>query len=178
MRTLVWALTFFLTFSVGAQETSYLQDALKYFELNGTEKQYNQAVDQMFDLLRQQYSSANVPEEVWKQLATKKPGAITNIKSLLVSAYRGNFSHADIKELIKFYDSSIGRQLVLDRTAVSSEQQEELSKFFNSEVGLKMQNQSESLKSMVSEVSELWSRDLYREALGFLKEKGYQVTPQ
>jgi len=45
--------------------------------------------------------------------------------------------------------------------------------FYDSQVGQKVQHQSESLKMMVGEVSELWSRDLYTETIEKLKAKGY-----
>lgn len=173
MRDLVFVLTFFLTVTACMPQKSYHQDAMRYFELNGTEQQYNAAIDQMFDLLKRQYTDKNVPEATWKELKGIKPAALNNIKSLLVSAYRGNFSHEDMKELIAFYESETGQQFVTDRTKLSNDQQNELSAFYDSQVGQKVQHQSESLKMMVGEVSELWSRDLYTETIEKLKAKGY-----
>ncbi|MFD2564624.1 DUF2059 domain-containing protein [Aquimarina rubra] len=175
MRYLVFVLTLFLTVTACFAQRSYHEDAIRYFELNGTEQQYDTAIDQMFSLLQQQYSNQNVPDNVWDELQSNKTDAITNIKSLLVSVYRSNFTHEDIKQLIIFYESETGRQLVKDRTQLSDNQKNKLSDFFNSEVGQKVQNQSDSLRSMVSEVSELWSRDLYNETIQKLKTKGYKL---
>lgn len=177
MRNVVFSLTLFLTITLFSQQRSYHEDALKYFELNGTEQQYSAAIDQMFDLLKKQYASQHVPDAVWEELQKNKAAAITNIKALLVSAYRGNFTQKDIQDLVVFYSSDTGRQLVQDRTKLTTQQNAELSDFYGSDVGQKLQNQSETLKMMVSEVSELWSRDLYKQTIDQLSAKGYQ-TPQ
>ncbi|WP_299246719.1 DUF2059 domain-containing protein [uncultured Aquimarina sp.] len=175
MRDIVFALTLFLTSTACMSQRSYHQDAIRYFELNGTEQQYDTAIEQMFALLKEQYSSQNVPDKVWEELKGDKTAALANIKSLLVSAYRSNFSQEDIKQLIVFYESETGQQMVKDGTQLSDAQKTKLSDFFNSKVGQKVQNQSDSLRSMVAEVSELWSRDLYTETIQKLKSKGYQT---
>ncbi|WP_405207816.1 DUF2059 domain-containing protein [Aquimarina sp. LLG6339-5] len=175
MRNLVFVLTLFLTVTANFAQRSYHEDTMRYFSLNGTEQQYDQAIDQMFTLLKQQYSSQNVPDSIWNELMGDKTEPLRNIKSLLVSAYRSNFSHEDIKELIVFYESKTGQQMVKDRTQLSDSQKVALSDFFSSEVGQKVQNQGDSLRTMVAEVSELWSRDLYTETIKKLKTKGYQM---
>ncbi len=175
MRYLAFCVTLFLTVTAYSQQKSYHEDALKYLGLNGTEKQYSAAIDQMFDLLKSQYSSQNIPDTVWQELKGIKKESLTTIKSLLVSAYRGNFSHEDIKSLITFYESDTGKQMVADMSQMSEDQKVKLSEFFNSDIGQRVKNQSDSLKSMVSEVSELWSRDLYKNTIEKLKAKGYQM---
>lgn len=164
------------TSTVFSQQESYHEDAMRYFEINGTEKQYSEAIDQMYELLKKQYTSLNVPSSVWKQLENNKKQPLQNIKALLVSAYRSNFSHQELKELLSFYESETGKQVVADISKLTPEQSEEFAKFLNSAVGQKVQNQSESLKMMVGEVSELWSRDLYRDVVSKLKEQGYAIS--
>ncbi len=161
MRGFVFRLAFFLIVTTCLSQKSYHQDAIKYLELNGTEQQYNEAIDQMFDLLKRQYNSQGVPETVWQELQKVKGASIQDIKSLLVSVYKSSFSHKDIKELIAFYKLS------------EDQQKKELPQFLSSEVGQKIQNQGDSLKSRVGEVSELWSRDLYNETIEKLEAKGY-----
>ncbi len=175
MRNIIFGLTVLLTISTSLAQKSYHEDAMKYFVLNGTERQYSEAVDQMFDLLQKQFENQEVPEKVWRELRANKTTSLTHIKSLLVSAYRGNFSHDDIKELIRFYESDTGKQMVQDVSQLDASQKVKLSEFFTSPTGQKVQNQSSTLKSMVSEVSELWSRDLYQETLEKLKVMGYQL---
>ncbi|MBW1295026.1 DUF2059 domain-containing protein [Aquimarina litoralis] len=175
MRYLVFVLTLFLTVTANFAQRSYHEDAMRYFSLNGTEQQYDEAIDQMFILLKQQYSGQQIPENVWKEIKVDKKKSINDIKSLLVSAYRSNFTHEDIKQLIGFYESETGQQMVKDRSQLNDRQKVELSNFFTSEVGQKVQNQSNSLRTMVAEVSEQWSRDLYEQTVKKLKSKGYQL---
>ena len=176
MRNIFFTIVF-LFFSAGikAQKTTYVEDTMKYLELNGTTKQYNQAVDQLFVMLKQQYATANIPDTVWAELETVKPQELIKIKSLLVSAYRGNFSQEEVQEMIEFYDSPAGRQLVVDPTAMSSEQKDAFTLFTQSEIGKKIGTSKESLSLMVSEVSELWSRDLYKNITEQLQSKGYAM---
>lgn len=174
MNNLVFVLTLFLTSILYSQQKSYHEDVVRYLEINGTAQQYGGAVDQMFVMLKQQYMNNNVPEKVWEELINEKANALTDVKSLLVSAYRSNFSHESIKELISFYESDTGKQVVADITQLTDVQKIELNSFYNTEVGKKVQRQSESLKMMVSEVSELWSRDLYKQTVEKLEAKGYK----
>ena len=173
MRYLVFVLTLFLTVTASLAQRSYHEDAMRYFSLNGTEKQYDEAIDQMFILLKQQYSAQQIPDTIWDEVQVDKKKSINNIKSLLVSAYRNNFTHKDIKELIGFYESETGQQMVKNRSRLTDSQKVEVSEFFTSEVGQKVQNQSNSLRTMVAEVSEQWSRDLYEQTVKKLKSKGY-----
>lgn len=175
MKNIVFGFLLIFTSTVFSQQKSYHEDAMRYFELNGTEKQYSEAIDQMFSLLRSQYSSQNIPENVWNELQGDKKGPLLTIKSLLVSAYRSNFSHQELKQLLTFYESETGKQVVKDVNQLTAEQKNKFAKFLNSDIGQKVQHQSESLKMMVGEVSELWSRDLYKEVVSKLKAKGYAI---
>jgi len=173
MKNLICTLVLLVSSVVSYAQKSYQQDAIKYFEINGTEQQYSIAIDQMFDLLKSQYSSQDIPESLWKELEDGKANSLTMIKSLLVSAYRSNFTHEDIKTLIKFYESDAGKQMVSDRTKLTDNQKIELDNFLKTEVGKKVQHQGKELTTMVSEVSEQWSRDMYMKIVKKLASKGY-----
>lgn len=166
----------FLVITVAsAQETSYADDAMKYLELNGTTKQYDEAVDQLFVMLKQQYSAANIPSTIWTDFEAQKPKELHKIKSLLVSAYRSSFSQEELKEMIAFYDTPAGRQLVADPTAMTDAQKDAFTLFGQTPTGQRIEQQQETLSRMVSEVSELWSRDLYKDITAQLKSKGYEL---
>ncbi len=175
MRNRVFGLTLFLVTIACVQQTSYQEELIKYFELNGTEKQYNAAIDQMFQLLKNQYNSQNVPENVWQELQEEKPLALDQIKLMLVPAYQSNFTQEDIQQLIAFYESDTGKQVVKDQASLTETQKEEFTSFLNSEIGLKVQDKSEALRKMVGEVSESWSSKLYRDMVEKLKAKGFTV---
>lgn len=154
-------------------QTSYQDKVIRYFEINGTENQYSMAIDQMFELLKNQYSAQQVPENVWSELQDHKVTALKDIKSLLVPVYQTNFEQEEIEQLILFYESATGKQVAKDQSSLTEKQKEEFAKFLVSEVGKKVQDRSETLQKMVGEVSESWSSKLYNEMVQKLNKKGF-----
>ncbi len=162
-------------FSMMAQELSRQESIVKYLTINGTHAQYKSAYDQMFDVLEQQFKGANVPVEVWTEVKTKKPMAINQVVGMLASAYRENFSKEDINNLINFYSTGTGQQVLQDPTQLNKEQNQELANFHSSVTGQKMFEVRPKLEKDISQVSEYWSRDLYKSTLDALAAKGYQA---
>jgi hypothetical protein len=58
-------------FSVMTQELSRQEIIVKHLTIKGTHAQYNSAYDQTFDVLEQQFKSANVPAQVWTAVKSK-----------------------------------------------------------------------------------------------------------
>lgn len=175
MKKLLISLLFLATFSSYGQEASFNEVAMKYLQTNGTAVQYEGAIDQLFVLLKQQYGELNVPESTWTELRSDASGEVNRILSLLVSAYRGTYEKQDIINMLAFYETPAGKQLLADRTAMSKEQREAAAAFFNSQTGQKIVSYEKQVASSVSEVSELWSRDLYRSVTDKLAEKGFSL---
>jgi hypothetical protein len=157
-----------------AQELSRQESIVKYLTINGTHAQYNSAYDQMFDVLEQQFKNANVPAEVWTTVKSKKPMAINQVVSMLASSYRESFDKQDINNLIDFYSSGTGQQVLQDPTKLTKEQNEALAIFHGSMTGQKMFEVRPVLEKDIAQVSEYWSRDLYKTTLDALIAKGYQ----
>jgi len=175
MKFKILIFTFFtlLLSSVNAQQKTFTESINEYININGTEEQYSDAIDQLFVMLKQQYASSNVPEYVWEELKTKKTRALYQIKIMLASAYRSHFEHDNIKDLINFYNSSAGKQYKIDPTALSEKQKDEITLFYQSPTGKVLNQQAESLNLMCAEISESWSRSLYMEMKDELAAKGY-----
>lgn len=173
MKKLLFVLFFLGSLQFNAQESTYHGDVLRYLTMNGTANQYGEAINQLFDLLKQQYKDQNVTNEVWSELEKETSPEVNRILNMLVSAYRGTYEHEDIKNMMAFYETEAGKQLLLDKTALSQEQQKEASIFYNSPTGQKILTSEQQIASRVGEVSEIWSRDLYRSIVDKLAEKGF-----
>ncbi|SNR97613.1 DUF2059 domain-containing protein [Dokdonia pacifica] len=173
MKKLLFALIFLSSLHFNAQESSHRADVLRYLTMNGTANQYSAAIDQLFELLGKQYQEHNISDEVWGELKKESTPELNKILNMLVSAYRGIYEHEDIKNMIAFYETSTGKQLLADKTALTSEQQKEASVFYNSPTGQKILTSEQQIAHRVGEVSEIWSRDLYRNLVDKLAEKGY-----
>jgi len=174
MRNQIFVLTLIFMIIGCKQQTSYQDDAIRYFEINGTKKQYSRAIDQMFELLKNQYSSQNVPNDIWLELTKEKTAALKNILEKLVPAYQSNFNQEEIQQLISFYDSDTGKQAIADQSGLTDKQKEEFAVFLTSDIGKKVQNKSDTLQKMVGQVSESWSSTLYGKMVQKLNEKGFK----
>lgn len=172
-KLLLILFVFIANVSLKAQENTFRQDVLAYLEINGTTQQYSQAIDQLFDLLKRQYANHEIDDKVWVALRKESQGELGKIKAMLVSAYRGTYSQEDIQNLITFYKTDAGKQLLRDQTAMTGQQREDASVFYNSETGQKVLNSRDKISQSVAEVSEIWSRDLYRMMRDKLAEMGY-----
>jgi hypothetical protein len=75
--------------------------------------------------------------------------------------------------MMTFYETDTGKQLLADKTALDYEQQKEASVFYNSQTGQKILTSEQEIGRRVGEVSEIWSRDLYRNIIDKLAAKGY-----
>lgn len=173
MKKLLFALFFLCSLQFNAQEATYHQDVLRYLTMNGTANQYGEAINQLFDLLQQQYKDQNVTSDVWDELKKDTAPEVNRILNMLVSAYRGTYEHDDIKNMMTFYETGTGKQLLADKTALDYEQQKEASVFYNSQTGQKILTSEQEIGRRVGEVSEIWSRDLYRNIIDKLAAKGY-----
>ena len=162
-------------FSMMAQELTRQESIVKYLTINGTHAQYNSAYDQMFDVLEQQYKGANVPAEVWTEVKSQKPMVVNQVVSMLASAYRESFNKGDINNLIDFYSSGTGQQVLQDPTKLTTEQNQELANFHGSVTGQKMFDERPKLEKNIAQISEYWSRDLYKGTVDALSAKGYQA---
>ena len=127
-------------------------------------------------MLKQQYASSSITDATWAELRTDSSGEVNRILNMLVSAYRGTYEKQDLVNMLAFYETPAGSQLIKDRTGMSHEQRQEASTFFNSPTGQKIVSSEQEVGSRVSEVSEIWSRDLYRNVTDKLAAKGFTLN--
>ena len=175
MKKLLLALFILTSFTAMSQEVSYHSIALKYLQTNGTATQYEGAIDQLFDLLKRQYADKSISDATWTSLRSESSSEVDRILNMLVSAYRGTYEKEDLINMLAFYETPTGKQLLLDRTGLTHAQRQEAASFFNSPSGQKIVASEQEVGSRVAEVSELWSRDLYRNITDKLAEKGFTL---
>ena len=166
----------FLSFSTIAQKERNFTESINYYlSINGTEDQYKNAIDQLFVMLKQQYADKNIGENVWEELQAGNENSLNQIKVMLASAYRSHFDHEDLKNMIEFYESPAGRQLIVDPTAMNQDQKDKMTLFYGTPTGVKINEQKQSLHEMVAQISESWSSQLYLNMKEKLAVKGYEL---
>lgn len=175
MKKLLMFLFIFSSLSLSAQEMSYHELALKYLQTNGTATQYEGAIDQLFSLLKQQYAGQNISDATWTTLRSGSSGEVSKVLNMLVSAYRGTYEKEDLVKMLAFYETDAGKQLLEDKTAMTHQDRIDASFFYNSPTGQKILTSEQEVGSRVAEVSEIWSRDLYRNITGKLADQGFTL---
>lgn len=152
----------------------YSEDVKKCLKSNGTYAYYDNVVDQMFKMIKEKYKTKAVPEAVWVEVEAIKPKALDLLLQMLVSPYRAHFSHQDVKNMNTLYASSAGKNM-FKQDKLTKKDKAALETFYKSETGRKITGSQESMMNSMSEISEIWSRDLYQTSVEKLSEKGFDL---
>jgi len=94
-------------------------DIKKLLELTGTRQLALQAIDQMIGQFKK--TMPQVPAEFWKDAAAEMRMQIDELLDLQLPVYEKHLSHEDIKGLIKFYESPVGKKFVKAQPAIQME---------------------------------------------------------
>lgn len=160
----------FSTVSLSQNETTNNMEA--YLEANGTTSYYASVVDRMFDFLKKEYESQNVPDEVWNELEAVKTGAIKDITEMIGQVYEGHFSSAEINALMAFYNTETGKKIT-SKTELTSEDIQRRDIFYTSGLGQKISESTASLNNVLQKMTQSWSADLFKLVAHKLEEKGF-----
>lgn len=158
-----------LTLTSCAQKATFSEDVSTYIKNNGTAKQYEYAYDELITMLSSQFPKTESNAAGWEYMNANKEKYVSEILELLAPVYEKNFSHEEIKRMNEFYKSEAGKQLVADRSKMTTIQKSAMNDFYGSETGKKIMEMQPTLTKEIGTVSENWSRDLYETALSLLK---------
>jgi len=176
MKRLLLLLSIFISTAnvLYGQETNLSepqQHIASYLDSNGTMGQYEFAYDQLLKMLENQFPKQENNTKGWTYLTENRTKAISDIKMLLIPIYEDHFTPSEIDEMLAFYTSDTGKQLLNDRTQLTEEQQQALNKFYGGPTGKKIVEKQPALTQEIAKASEEWSRDLYETALSLLKDE-------
>lgn len=157
-----------------SQVDAYSEAVKKCIESNGTLSYYEGVVGEMFVMLEKQFESQNVPESTWKEVKIVKTDAMKELAQMMVSAYRGHFSHEEVKNMNILYSSKAGKNMFKPEKLTEGDKVI-LSEFYKSDTGQKVLGSQESITDSMSKISEIWSGDLYRSVIDKLSEKGFNL---
>jgi hypothetical protein len=104
--------------AIDAKKASAIRHLL---ELNGSNKLAKQVWDQLFQTVKT--SSPQVPSSVWQEMDTEFQADINGGKfiEMMVPIYSRAFTEQEVNELVKFYESQIGRKLTSALPQILSE---------------------------------------------------------
>lgn len=172
----ILSLFLLLTVSVSgfAQVDAYSEDVKKCVRSNGTLAYYENVMDQMYQMLATQFKDKKVPESVWTEVKKGKSTAIDELAQMIVSAYRGHYTHQDVKNMNALYASQAGKNM-FKKDALSEGDKMILAEFYASDTGQKITGSQDSMNESLSKIAEMWSSDVYRGVISMLSEKGYTL---
>ena len=107
MKKPVLLLVLFLTAAAVFGQTKN-DDILKLLKISGTEKLAEQMMEMMIQQFRQMFPE--IPAVFWNKFKQKLD--IDSLLRLCVPAYNKHYSHDEIKQLIQFYETPLGRKVV------------------------------------------------------------------
>jgi len=124
MRKLIILCTITLAFStIGFsqnEDATYRNTLQEMFEVSGSEETYKAAITQIMGMFKQQY--ANVEAEQWNQLEQEfLSRSIDELVELLVPVYQKYLTQEDLKEIIAFYETPVGKKFALHNPAIVQE---------------------------------------------------------
>lgn len=102
MKKILFSIVFLIVAQVSFAQDSFKADIKKYMELSGQMK--------TFELLTTQLTE-NVPEAKKAEFTKELNASINVLQDKMADMYTTEFTPQDVKEMIKFYESPIGRKL-------------------------------------------------------------------
>ncbi|SMC53480.1 DUF2059 domain-containing protein [Pedobacter nyackensis] len=113
MKKIIFLLSFILltgSFSFAQDNTSYKSTLSKMMEVSGSQNTYKAAIGQSIIMFKQQKSE--IPAAFWDELEQSlTKSSFDHLLEMLLPVYQKHMSEQDLKELIAFYQSPVGKKL-------------------------------------------------------------------
>ena len=125
------------TFAVNAQTSEYEQDLMKLMEVNGSSENYDLVYDQLVAQFKMM--KPDVPQDFWNSAKTEVFNKeIESLNKQLVPVYQKYFTQDEIKQLIEFYTSPLGKKLTSGTNKIAQESMQ-ISQTWGMGLGTKLQ---------------------------------------
>ena len=111
------------------------KDIKTLLELSGAAKMEEQVFNAVMAQMRKMHPE--IPAEFWEEFSFSKEVDYNEVMTQMVPVYSKHFTAAEIKDLIKFYESPIGKKLVKEQPEMIREAMQIGQKWGN-ELGLKV----------------------------------------
>jgi hypothetical protein len=123
MKKIISILTFslaFFAFSFGQTNDDYSKTLKEMFKVSGSEESYQAAIKQMFVMFKQQ--KTNVDAKIWDEFENEfSKTSINDLADMLTPVYIQYMNLEDLKELIKFYQTPVGKKFAKSTPMIMQE---------------------------------------------------------
>ena len=129
MKKLLLLFVLTIVFSMGASAQDKTSDLKKLIELMNSEKMVSEMLNNLTPILKQQANERIQGEDAQKKVDLFVDYMMQELKELsnklinedMVRIYSEKFTHEEIKELIKFYESPVGKKIIEKMPEMSTE---------------------------------------------------------
>lgn len=168
-------LTIFLGiyFSATAQVDDYQQDIIGLLNCNGTIQKYDFEYEKTLVSLRLRVAAENTPQSFWKKFSEGKDESIKELISIVAFAYRKNYTHTEIIELLNYYNTSAAQKLLDNKKDFTEEELVVIEEFKNSEIAEIVDVKKEVLAVDVNAIFYDWNKELFAKGMSALSKAGY-----
>jgi uncharacterized protein len=119
-KLIILFFAFAATFSVQAQSKTYATTLKKYMEATGGIETFKSVVNTMMTQFKPMYPS--VPDEVWAEFSKEFSGTtLDDLVTLMAPVYEKHLTEADLNEVIKFYNTPVGKKVAGSTPAITQE---------------------------------------------------------
>ncbi|MEQ9285518.1 MAG: DUF2059 domain-containing protein [Cyclobacteriaceae bacterium] len=118
-KLLMFATMMALSFYTTAQDSDFDEDIMKLLNVNGSKQVMEPMINQMIGQFRAMNSSA--PADFWALLKLDLKADLTELNQKMVPIYKKHFTQEEVKGLIEFYESPLGKSLTTKTPQVMME---------------------------------------------------------
>lgn len=117
----VFSFLLIISFSTfGQVDTEYSKTLKNMFEVSGSEESYQTIINQLFTMFKQQYPDVEVA--IWNDLEKEfSQTSINDLTEMLVPVYSKYMTQEDLEELVKFYQTPIGKKFAKNTPLILQE---------------------------------------------------------
>lgn len=108
MKKTVLTFALLLITSIGFSQDAFKKDVINYLEVSGQANTFKMITKDLVN---------NIPEAKQAEFKKELDASISDLMSKMADMYMTEFTHEDIKSLLKFYESPAGKKLT-DKTEV------------------------------------------------------------
>ncbi len=113
MKKIILLGAFVLAFSAQAQDnTAYKNDAIALIKATGAGTSFEAAIAQIG-------TGLGVAQDKNEQYTAEANGTLNGLYSNMANLYTAEFTHDEIKELLKFYESDLGKKMASKQMILS-----------------------------------------------------------
>jgi len=113
-------LLFISNLTSAQSDLEYGKTLQKMFEVSGAEKTFDVVIVQMFDMFKEQYTE--VEKEIWDELEGEiTETSMEDLVQMLVPVYQKYMTQDDLKDLIAFYETPIGKKFSKSTPLITQE---------------------------------------------------------